>query len=279
MKFSKIFSVAAAIAAAGMMTVSASASLVVPANPDPGASFGTGQVTIQIFNEGNPAENKPATDYGIDLAKVAKLTATITLDTTVEEDMLFYAGGVGGALVLSINGGDIGTSGALFDKYNWVGSPSKAWWGMVDPDLGIETFAEQDCAVETLSKGVYKIVSPVYDNPLANGDASTIGCMQVALQMWGDDVNFSTFTLNEIQALDADGNVLLTFDSNGKATVGGGSSTPAPSTPDNNAGSDNNNAGTSTPANNVDTGVEGVAAVVGVAALAAGAVVLSRKRK
>ena len=295
MKFSKIFSAAAAIAAAGMMTVSASAALVVPTSVDPGASFGTGQVLFQIFNEGNEAENKPATDYGIDLSKVAKLTATITLDTTVEEDMLFYTGAVGGALVLSINGGDIGSSGDLFDKYNWVGSPSKAWWGMIDPDLGIETYAEQDCTVETLSKGVYKIVSPAYDNPLANGDANTIGCMQVSLQMWGDATNFSTFTLNEIQALDADGNVLLTFNETGVATVGAGAS----SSNNNNAGNDgassgdnassgdasnngdSNNAGASNPSagNNVDTGGEGVAAVVGVAALAAGAVVLSRKRK
>lgn len=271
MKFSKIFSAAAALAAAGMMTVSASANLVVPSNTPAGADYGTGQVVIQVFNVGNEAENKPATDYGIDLTKVAKLSATITLDTSVEEDMLFYTGAIGGSLVLSINGGDITSDKKeLWDKYNW---PGKNWWGMVDPDLGIETLgADNVSTVETVSKGVYKITTPVCDNPLANGDASEIGCMQIAFQMWGDDANFSTFTLNELQVLDASDNVLLTFDASGNGTVGGGSSTPAPA-----PSTDNNNA--STPANNVDTGVEGVAAVVGVAALAAGAVVLSRKRK
>lgn len=264
MKFSKLLSAAAAIAAAGMMTVAASAELVVYDDASAGLSSGTGQWLVQVFNEGNEAENKPKTDYGIDLSKVAKLSATIKV---LSEDEVFWDGAVGGALVLSINGGDIGTSGDLFDKYNWVGEPSKEFWGVTDPELTLETFsADKPCTVTKVGDYTYKIDSPEYNNPLANGDASTIGCMQVCLQEWGAAI--TRFDVVSVEVKDASDNVMITFDGKGNATMGSGSSTTTPSAGDNNSG-----------ANNVDTGVEGVAAVVGVAALAAGAVVLSRKRK
>jgi len=270
MKFSKILSAAAAIAAAGMMTVAASAELVVYDDADPGCSTGTGQWLVQVYNEGNEAENKPKTEYDIDYSKVAKLSATIKV---LAEDEVFWDGAVGGALVLSINGGDIGSSGELFDKYNWTGDPSKEFWGVTDPELGLETFAaDKACTVTKVGDYTYKIDSPVYNNPLANGDAKTIGCMQVALQEWGASV--TRFDVVSVEVKDESDNVMITFDGKGKATV----SSDAPSTT---PPADSNTSGdsASTPSNNVDTGVEGVAAVVGVAALAAGAVILSRKRK
>ncbi len=82
--------------------------------------------------------------------------------------------------------------------------------------------------------------------------------------------------VDKVELLDTSDNVLVTFDGKGNYTVAGGSSDPAP---DSDSDKTDDKTDTSTPSNNVDTGVEGVAAVVGVAALAAGAVVLSRKRK
>lgn len=279
MKFSKILSAAAAIAAAGMMTVAASAELVVYDDHDAGLSSGTGQWLVQVYNEGNEAENKPKTEYDIDYSKVAKISATIKV---FGEDEIFWDGAVGGALVLSINGGDIGSSGDLFDKYNWVGEPSKEFWGVIDPELGLETFAsDKPCTVTKVADYTYRIDSPEYNNPLANGDASTIGCMQIALQEWGASI--TRFDVESVEVKDASDNVMITFDGKGNATMGGGASTTNPPA-DSNAGGDSSNAGGDSANNpsaggNVDTGVEGVAAVVGVAALAAGAVVLSRKRK
>ena len=268
MKFSKIVSAAAAIAAAGMMTVSANAVLTMSPDPDPGLSSAGGAMWLsQVFNTGNPDEIKPATDYGIDLSKIAKLSATVSIPDN--DNRIFFDGSWGGAIVLSINGGDIGTSGALFDKYNWV---SYDFWGLPDEELGVTPAEDKALACEKIGDYTYKVTSKEFENPFANGDAKEVGCVQVAIQDWASSALFDT-DLVSFEVLDANDNVLISFDQNGKATVGGGSSssTPAPST------------GDSTPApstgNNVDTGVESVAMVVGVAALAAGAVVLSRKRK
>ena len=60
---------------------------------------------------------------------------------------------------------------------------------------------------------------------------------------------------------DASGNVLVSYDANGNVTTG------APSAP------------ASDSKGSPDTGVEGVATVAGVAVVAAGAIVLSKKRK
>ena len=89
----------------------------------------------------------------------------------------------------------------------------------------------------------------------------------------------------ETELSDADGNVLATFDALGNVTYGAGAA--ADETP---VADDDNTAATvdadapvvvapSTEKGSPDTGVEGIAAVAGVAVVAAGAVVLSKKRK
>lgn len=279
MKFSKILSAAAAVAAAGMMTVAASAEILPVADSvkDPGLSTGTADYGVQVFNVGNPDENKPATDYGIDLSKIAKFAVTFTV---YEEDKVFWDGQVGGGLIISQNGGSGMPSEKeapeLWGKYNW---PQQQWWGVNDPDLGFEAAADKDVQAEKVGDYTYKITSKEFPNAIGSGDVADVGCFQIFLKEWSG--NITRLEVTSLEVMDASDNVLLTFDKTGKATVGGGAST-TPST-DNNAGGDSNNGGsgstTTPPANNVDTGVEGVAAVVGVAALAAGAVVLSRKRK
>ena len=78
-------------------------------------------------------------------------------------------------------------------------------------------------------------------------------------------------TLDKIVLNDADGNVLYTFGADAAAPA---DSTPEESRPEESKTDDNNSA-----SNNVDTGVEGVAAVLGVAAVAAGAMIVAKKRK
>lgn len=262
------------LAGSALVSVPASAGLVIVENPDPGLSSGSGQMVVQLYNIGNPEYGKPATDYGIDYSKVAKLSVTFTV---VERDT-FWEGNIGGAVVLSISGGDIPLyetdengnpvyqtdedgnivyrtdyvrdengdrvkdengeyvmdfvldengekipiykNHPLYDKYNWVGEPSKSWWGLKDEELGIDTVStEQDIVAEKVGDYTYKLTTNEYANPLANGDANKIGCMQIAFQMWGDDTNFCQCKVTDIEVMDSSDNVLISFDSNGKATV------------------------------------------------------------
>lgn len=275
MKFSKIASVAAAIAAAGMMTISAGANSIIPVS-SPASKQVTGinaaayHAVLYYDGNGTSADsNKPvgAID-GLDLSKIAKLSVTVSVP---EEEQGFFTGNIGGGLILGINGGDLGTGdnkGDKYDDYNWV---QKGWWGVNDEDLELVSGDGQDAAFEKIGDYTYQLTAD-FENPLANGDASEIGQVQIQFAEWGSDM--AQIRVEKLEALDASGNALITFDAAGDYTLGGGSSsTPAPDNTD--------NTGDTTPStpNNVDTGVEGVAAVVGVAALAAGAVVLSRKRK
>lgn len=272
MKFSKIASVAAAIAAAGMMTISAGANSIIPVSSPASKqviAVNAAAYHAVLYYDGNGTSGdagKPvgAID-GLDLSKIAKISVTVSVP---EEEQGFFTGNIGGALVLGINGGDLGTGdnkGAKYDDYNWM---SKSWWGVNDADLEFTAAEDQAAAFEKIGDYTYQLTAD-FENPLANGDASEIGQVQVQFAEWGSDM--AQIRVEKLEALDASGNALITFDAAGDYTLGGGSSsTPAPE-----------NTGDTTPStpNNVDTGVEGVAAVVGVAALAAGAVVLSRKRK
>lgn len=234
MKLRKLVSAAAAVMAAGVMTVSAGAVWVVPTDCDPGLKPASGNWLVQVYNEGSEAEGKPATDYGIDYSKVKKLAVTFNV---LEEDREWFEGGLGGALVLSINGGDIehyekdaegkDVETALWQKYNWTGEPTKEWWGVYDEELELAT-RDPDKAVMTEKVGdyTYKITSDEYNNPLENGDASKIGCMQVAVMEWGDSMNH--YEVLRLDVMDKDNNVLITFDGKGVATVGG---TPEPTYP------------------------------------------------
>ena len=83
---------------------------------------------------------------------------------------------------------------------------------------------------------------------------------------------------------DANGNVLATFDALGNVTYGAGAAADeTPAVDDNTAATVDAEAPaattTTTEKGSPDTGVEGIAAVAGVAVVAAGAVVLSKKRK
>ena len=247
---------AAMLAGSALVSVPASAGLVIPENPDPGLNSGSGQWVVQLYNEGN--EYFPETEYEIDYSKVAKLSVTFTV--VEDENLIFWDGMVGGALVLSINGGDILSyetdedgnpvyktdengdlvyeidyitgdfkldedgnkipvkkTHPLFEKYNW---PSQSWWGVTDEALSLEeTASDKDVIAEKVGDYTYKLTTNEYANPLANGDANKIGCMQIAFQMWGESADLCNFKVIDIEVMDSSDNVLISFDSNGKATV------------------------------------------------------------
>ncbi len=270
MKFAKLLSVAAAGAVMATLAVSASANLTVVENPDPGLSSGTSSWLVQLYNVGSPEEGKPATDYGIDYAAVAKVSVTYTV---AEPD--YWEGETGGSVIFSCNGGDIVNPSDDYNKYNW---PNHEFWGVIDEELELDTQSEAGKPYNTTKVGDYTYNLTIdVDNPLANGIGS-IGCMQAGLQEWSGGM--TDLTVTGFEALDASGNVLLSFDGNGKllSSAAAPAADPAPADP---APAD---AGTTAPVatpdkGSPDTGVEGIAAVAGVAVLAAGAVVLSKKRK
>ncbi|MBD5384136.1 MAG: hypothetical protein HDR72_03945 [Ruminococcaceae bacterium] len=272
MKFSKIASAAAAIAAAGMMTVSASAIWVPVKDADKAeklhTAVGASWMVVPFFDGVAEADQgKPVGGIdGLDYSKIAKISCTFSV---AEEDRDFWDGAIGGALVLSMNGGDLGCDDHKSDKYdtyNWV---AQEWWGVDDEELGIVSTGDEKIPSVKVGDYTYKVTSNAFENPLANGDANEIGLIQVCMADYAGTA-LCQCVVEKVELLDASDNVLVTFDDKGNYTVASGSSTPAPDKTD--------DAAPSTPGN-VDTGVEGVAAVVGVAALAAGAVVLSRKRK
>lgn len=281
MRFKKLLSAVMALAVAGSVAATASAELVKVENPEPGLSSGTNSWLVQVYNIGQPEYYKPATDYGIDYSKVAKCSVTFTV---LEEDRVFWDGQVGGALTLSINGGDIPMwetdengnpvyetdengdivyqtervkdengnyvkdengeyvvdfvldengekipiikDHPLFKKYNW---PSQQWWGVPDEELGLRApAADKDIVAEKVGDYTYKLTSNVYDNPLANGDAKNIGCMQFQFTDWSGDI--ASVEVTNVDVMDSADNVLISFDGSGKAKVPSAPDTSDPDT-------------------------------------------------
>lgn len=240
-----------------------------------GLSSGSDSWLVQVYNEGNPDEGKPATKYDIDYSKVTGARFTVTVPETDADGMDgnrdFWDGATGGGVVLSINGGDIQQGTDAWDTYNW---PSKQYWGVTDEALEIATDPntndddasnDKDLSYEKVDDYTYQLTANGFDNPIANGTAQTIGCMQIALQEWGSTV--ANLEVVKCEVLDADGNALITFDGLGNVVDGGSApATDAPTTGDSTKPSTN-------------TGVESVAVVAGVAVLATGAVIVAKKRK
>ena len=255
-----------------------------------GLSSGNDSWLVQVYNEGNEAEGKPATNYDIDYSKVTGARFTVTIPEKdadgADGNREFWDGATGGGVVLSINGGDIQNGTDAWDTYNW---PSKQYWGVTDDALELATDPNKDddasndkeLSYEKIGDYTYQLTANGFDNPIAKGDAKTIGCMQVALQEWGQSI--ATIEVVKCEVLDAEGNVLIAFDGLGNV-VDGGNSAPATDAPATDApatdapATDAPTTGDSTkPSTN--TGVESVAVVAGVAVLATGAVIVAKKRK
>ncbi len=255
-----------------------------------GLSSGNDSWLVQVYNEGNEAEGNPATKYDIDYSKVTGARFTVTIPEKdadgADGNREFWDGATGGGVVLSINGGDIQNGTDAWDTYNW---PSKQYWGVTDDALELATDPNKDddatndkeLSYEKIGDYTYQLTANGFDNPIAKGDAKTIGCMQVALQEWGQSI--ATIEVVKCEVLDAEGNVLIAFDGLGNV-VDGGNSAPATDAPATDApatdapATDAPTTGDSTkPSTN--TGVESVAVVAGVAVLATGAVIVAKKRK
>ena len=286
MKLTKIIAgIAASAVAASTMVVAASATLQKAPAPEAGLSSGTGAWLVQLYNKGNEEEGKPATDYGIDYSKVAGIAVTVTipeLDSDGKDNRIFWDGTIGGSVTFSVNGEDIEEGTDLWDTYNW---PNYEYWGVYDEALELSTNPNFDedatndkpGSFEKVDDYTYRIVNDSLVNPLANGDARQIGCMQVGLQEWS--TSLAQILVTSCEVLDADGNVLISFDQNGVATVGGTSNEPTTEEPTTEEPTTEEPTTGDSTKPSTNTGVESVALVAGVAVLATGAVIVAKKRK
>lgn len=213
--------------------------------PGPALSITNGAWLIQLYNEGNEEEGKPATDLGIDVTKIASFTVYSELVSGVDEDLAVdlelydnTIDGFGGSFIYSANGGTIGSSVykeatvdelgnsipavTLYDKYNW---PSNEWWGFPeegdtpegaasDPVTNQGNVAyDKKLQMEYIRRFAYSMTYDVANDTSAEDVIWPAGgtCYQVGLQEWGND-----FALNlKVHALacnDADGNLMVAFD-------------------------------------------------------------------
>ncbi len=267
MKLNKIFAgIAASAIAASALTATAGAQLIFPSAEEahPGAST-AGNWLVQVYNIGNPAEGKPATDYGLDVTAIARID--VTFEVCEGESRDWFEGGCGGSVITSCNGSNF-TDDEWAD-YNW---PSNEWWGVIDEDLGLETLApEKECQTVKVGDYTYMVSKTLSaeERFLAKSE-----CVQIGLQEWGDTMN--DYKVIDCSCYDDAGNLMISFDFYGNPTLGGaasaGDATDAPAAGDV-AGTTDSSKGSP------DTGVEDVAVVAGLAIVAAGAVLVSKKRK
>ena len=149
---------------------------------------------------------------------------------------------------------ETGIGGAFV--FNGTDSAGKNWnaveWGNADAGKPI-TLDVDTCSITRLES------TPYFDDADITDDTNTWA--QIALQTWwGPD----PVTVVSLSLLGKDGNVLKTF-----------GETPAAATPEPGA---TDGAGADPNKGSPDTGVEGVAVVAGLAIIAAGAVVVAKKR-
>lgn len=270
MKLHKIISaIGVSAAAAAALTTMASAAIAFPEEHDAGLSGGSGSWCVQVFNTGSPEEGKPAVDYGVDAEAIAQIRVRFTTD-----DPDFFEGAFGGSVITSCNGGTM--TEAEVAQHNW---PSNEWWGVMDEELGLTTQdATKRCLTEKVGDLTYEIVCNIEQG--YNNLYNTAGCVQIGVQEWGGDM--SQMVVLNVTCLDASGNVLISFDEKGVATVGGGApaQTTAPSTDTQApAAGDVDGATDSSSKGSPETGVEDAAVAAGLAILAGGAALIARKRK
>ena len=258
---------AAAAVAVSALAVSAGASLLVVDNAPSHLSSGSGMWMAKVYC---PSEG---IDFGIDYASIKTVKFQITTDDTD-----FFEGMFGGAVVMSC-----GPASLCPEDHNWIQS---SYWGCIDEENGLETQdATAPLLAETLGDYTYQLTLNVDDSNCLYAVDSPDAYAQIALMEWGQDM--SQIVVKGMQCYDADGNEVIAFDGEGnlvsdaadEAPADGAADeapvvdeTPAPAAGDVDAATDSSKG-------SPDTGVADVAVVAGLAIVAAGAVVVAKKRK
>lgn len=267
--------VAATVAAASLATV-ASADIYVPENADPGLLASSGAWLVMVYNTdpttalpaAEGGEGKPLCDYGIDINAIKKVSFTVKPHSEADFDKTLDT--YGGNVVLSSNNGK-GKTGTIpaaeYNTYNWL---AQEWWGIyAGDDTAAPPDAEKPVQAVDNGDGTYTITGD-WTNEAGVGEGAAM--VQVCLSEWAASA-WTELEVVTCEILDANDNALLTFDGLGKVVTGSTTAVDSAVTSGDTA------AATDASKGNADTGIEGVAAVAGLALVAAGAIIVSKKRK
>ena len=203
MKLRKVLSsVVAGSLAVSAMAISSSATLKV-VEQDGHFRSGTGSWMPVLYSDGTfDATEKDPTDYGIDCTQIGSVEVTLTPD-----DPEWFDGSFGGAIVLS-------SKSEGNESHNWNG---KEYWGTVDEDAEtpIDSVAA-DKPVVFVKTGDY-----TYTGTMIVDDSNCVfenpHLVQIAIQEWGQ--NMCDMVVKSMVVKDKDGNEMISFDENGKASL------------------------------------------------------------
>ena len=226
-----------------ILTTSASALLKVVETPDPGVISGQVSWIATLYNDGSDS-NYHTTDYGIDYSAVDGVRFTIAIDkndSNVGDMWLsFFEGDIGGEIALMCHGGDIqqyenpddpnSETTDVWNSYSWA---AQSWYGCEYVNESGETVdtnpntndddPTNDHPVSAVNLGdyTYELTATGFANPLScetdGWEINEIGTMNVIL--WEKSINPVPMEVLKCEVLDADGKVLLWFDSNGKPSL------------------------------------------------------------
>ena len=162
MKITKILSAVAAAAVATSALASVASANFKPWGAGNTNAYvensGAGNYGIMVISTGeaDAPVSTLATDYGFALDEIGGATFTVTIPETdsfgADGNRLWFDGSIGGGIVTSLH------SDTDLSTYNW---PSQGeFWGVSDPELGIETLAtDKPFQFEKVGDYTYKLTA------------------------------------------------------------------------------------------------------------------------
>ncbi len=224
-------------------------------------------------------KNKAIVDNGIDWTQVKSVEVQFHVVEGTEEEW-DAENCMGGAIVVSSNAnGD--------SSHNW---PAKEFYGVNDEDLEFTAAPEKELQANKVSAYTYQIVCPVDDT---NSVVPNAQMVQIAVQDYANAVWWQC-AIEYMAVKDASGNALFVWTGAAPRADYTGAAAPtaasapaaaeetAPAAAEDTAPATvtgNVDAATDSSKGSPDTGIADVAAVAGIAVLAAGAFVVAKKRK
>jgi hypothetical protein len=220
-------------------------------------------------------KNKAIVDYGVDWSAAKSVEIQWHVVEGTEEDWA-EENCMGGAVIVSSNAaGD--------SSHNW---PAKEFYGVNDDALEFTAAEEKELKAEKVSDYTYKVVCPIDDtnSVVANPQLVQISFSDYAKAVWWQ------CAVEYMAVKDASGNTLVSWEGAAPRSDYTGAAAPtaaAPAAAEEPAETTeapvvttgNVDAATDSSKGSPDTGIEDVAAVAGLAVLAAGAFVVAKKRK
>lgn len=244
----------AATDASGMDLVCASANSWMP------IAYNNGERNETVLAD----KNKAIVDYGIDWSQAKSVEIQFHVVEGTEEEW-DAENCMGGAVVVSSNAD--GNS-----SHNW---PAKEFYGVNDEDLEFTAAPEKELQAEKVSAYTYKLVCPIDDS---NSVVDNPQMVQIAFQDYANAVWWQC-AVEYMAVKDASGNTLVSWNGAAPRADYAGAGAPAAAETTSAPAAGNVDAATDSSKGSPDTGIADVAAVAGLAVLAAGALVVAKKRK